>query len=358
MTRYSVAIAGCGPRGAYHAEGFAANADRFDVTACCDLDVGRAEEFARRFGIGKVYSDVDAMLAAEKPYVFCFATLPDVRLSLVELGIKHGVKVIAFEKPVATELAEAQQIFERCREAGIKLVVSHQQKYGPHFQAVKRIVESGEIGKVTKIHATARPWLSQLGTHFMDYMLYFNGRSPVKWVVAQAIGTGMLTDSHPSADYVIADMEFENGVRGIFECGAHAPHFVPGENPLRDIKFWTDSSITIHGTHGYAEVTTGNGYRAFTRNSQGEMIEGDGNFNPSYEQPLYIRDLADWLDGKIATHPCDGDIAYHGFQAVMAMYMSALDRKRVDLPLAEIPQGSLIARLGETLPHSDEYQGQ
>jgi Predicted dehydrogenases and related proteins len=358
MSKYSVVIAGCGPRGTFHAEGFTANADRFDLRAVADLDEARAQAMAQRFGVDKVYSDVDAMLAAEKPDVFCFATLPAVRLSLIELGIKHKVKVIAFEKPVATELPEAREIFDRCKAAGIKLIVSHQQKYGKAWHTVKELVDAGEIGEVTKIHATARAWLSQLGTHIMDYMLWFNNRSRVKWVVGQAIGTRMLTDSHPSADYVIGSLEFENGVRGIIECGAHAPRFVPGNNPLLDIKFWTDSAITLHGTHGYARVTTGNGWQAVTKSSKGEMLSGEGFFNPSYEQPLYIRDLADWLDGKLATHPCDGEISYHGFEAVMALYISALDRRRVELPLDRIPQGSLIARLGQELPASDEYVGQ
>ena len=172
MTTYRTVIAGCGPRGMVHAEGFAANADRFDLTACCDLDAARRAAFAARFRVPRVYDDVDEMLEREKPAVFCFATLPDVRLSLVELGVKHGVKVIAFEKPMATDLSEAHRIVSLCRAAGVKVVVSHQQKYGPHWQTTKEIVESGAIGAVTTIHATARAWLSQLGTHLMDYMLF------------------------------------------------------------------------------------------------------------------------------------------------------------------------------------------
>ncbi len=88
------------------------------------------------------------------------------------------------------------------------------------------------------------------------------------------------------------------------------------------------------------------------------MLSGDGFFNPSYEQPLYIRDLADWLDGKLAVHPCDGEISYHGFEAVMALYMSALDHQKVDLPSRTSPRALLIERLGQELPTSDEYAGQ
>lgn len=42
----------------------------------------------------------------------------------------------------------------------------------------------------------------------------------------------------------------------------------------------------------------------------------------------------------------------------MALYMSALDHRKVDLPLKEIPSRSLIECLGQELPQSDEYVGQ
>lgn len=358
MTTYRTVIAGCGPRGMVHAQGFVANADRFDLTACCDLDAPRRAAFAARVGIPRAYGDVEEMLEREKPDVFCFATLPAVRLSLVELGVKHGVKAIAFEKPMATDLTEAHRIYALCRDAGIKIVVSHQQKYGLHWQTTKEIVESGAIGEVTTIHATARAWLSQLGTHLMDYMLWFNNHSTVRWVIGHAQGTQMLDDTHPSADFVLGTLEFANGVRGIIECGAHAPHCIPGDNPLGTLPFWTDSSVTVHGTHGYAQVVSGTGWRAVTRTSGGQVLSGAGAFDPSYEQPRYLREVAEWLDGTIPTHACNGDISYHGFEAIMALYISSLERRRVALPLSTLPQGSLIARLRATLPPSQEYAGQ
>ncbi len=132
---------------------------------------------------------------------------------------------------------------------------------------VKQLVDSGEIGEVTKIHATARApgsassartsWITCCGS---------TAAAKVKWVVGQAIGTGMLTDSHPSADYVIGEHGVRERRRAASSNAAPTPqHFVPGDNPLRDIKFWTDSALTIHGTHGYARVTTGNGWQAVTK---------------------------------------------------------------------------------------------
>ena len=41
-----------------------------------------------------------------KPDLFCFCTLPNLRLPFVTLGIEVGAKLIAFEKPVAMSSAE------------------------------------------------------------------------------------------------------------------------------------------------------------------------------------------------------------------------------------------------------------
>ncbi|MBV9673708.1 MAG: Gfo/Idh/MocA family oxidoreductase [Verrucomicrobia bacterium] len=357
-TRYKVVIAGCGPRGEFHAEGFLKNKDRFELTACCDLDVERLQAFGNRFGVSDRYTDAETMLDRERPDIFCFATLPAIRLPLVELGVKYGVKAIAFEKPMATELTEAREIYDLCQRAGVKFIVSHQQKYGPHWREAKKIVQNGDIGEVTKIHATSRAWLSQLGTHLLDYMLWFNDRKKVRWVTGQAFGTQMLTDSHPSPDFVFGTIQFANGVRGIIECGAHAPRLIPGDNVLRSPNFWFDSSITVHGTHGYTEVVTGTGWRAITKDSAGKLLSGEGAFDPLRDQPLYLNDLADWMDGLTDSHPCDGDITYHGFEAAFGLCISALERRRVFLPLETVPKDSLIARFKAELPSSQEYLDQ
>ena len=105
MHRYRSVLVGCGGRGQSHALGLLANPDRFELVALCDQDDARLGALAAQLGISRGYADADAMLAAERPDVLCFATPPAVRLQLVELGVRHGVKAIAFEKPLALSLA-------------------------------------------------------------------------------------------------------------------------------------------------------------------------------------------------------------------------------------------------------------
>ena len=106
MKTYRVALVGCGNRGAIHAEAFLDNKERFELVALCDLDPERLETLSGRLGISTTYSDARTMLEREHPDVFCFATLPHIRLSLIELGVSCGVKTIAYEKPIATSLSE------------------------------------------------------------------------------------------------------------------------------------------------------------------------------------------------------------------------------------------------------------
>ena len=350
MARYRVAQVGVGARGRIHADGFLKNPDRFDLVALCDLNEDRLREAAEQFGVAATYTDADTMLAETRPDVFCFVTQPDVRLSMVELAARHGVRGLAFEKPMATSLREAWAIAELCRHHHIKAVVSHQQKYLTSMQAMKAVVDAGHVGEVYLIHCTCQAWLSQLGTHFMDYMLWANNGARGQWAIGHVHGKGRLDDSHPSPDHLLGQVCFENGVRGILECGTCAPEHLRASG-----LFWVDNRIWAYGTHGYAWADTNGRWGAFTRATGGQTAgeQGDtwGVQQATRLQPLYLRDLADWLDDDAKVHSCNVALAYHGYEILEAMCLAALDHRRVDLPLADpAASADLLARMRRELP--------
>jgi len=343
MRKYRVAQVGCGHRGVVHIDGWLDNPDRFELVGLCDLDRGKMDEaVASRDMDPKLYDDADAMLAELQPDVFCFSTQPDVRLAMVQLAAKHGVIGLAFEKPMATSVGEAKEIARLCNAHGIKTIVSHQQKYLSSMQKAKSIVDSGDIGDIVEVRGTSTCGLTDLGTHYMDYMLWANNRERVRWVVGHVHGTRQLDHHHPTPDFFVARMEFANGVRGLMEIGILAPHH------MQNAPVWLDSRLTITGTHGYAWADTDGRWGAFTRASGGEVLGGTG---PGYDpekpgagwitqqatmlQGPYLRDFADWLDDDAKEHPCNLDIALHGFEVLQAGCLSALDHTRKDLPLSD-----------------------
>ena len=347
-TRYRVAQVGAGYRGATHVDGFLRNPDRFELVALCDLDEAKLKRVAAEFGVGRTYADADAMLAATRPDVFCFVTQPNVRLAMVELAVRHGVRAIAMEKPMATSLGEAQAITDLCRTHGIKAVVSHQQKYLTSMQKLRAIVGGGEIGEVTALHATCQAWMAQLGTHYMDYTLWVNGGQRARWVVGHVHGKQKLADSHPSPDFILGEVLLANGVRAFIECGYLSPSHMDKDH------FWVDDRLTAFGTHGYAWADTDGRWRAMTRASRGEVVGEDGDPWSVQEkhrlQPLYLRDLADWLDDDARVHPCNVEISYHGYEILEGLCLSALEHRRVDLPLDPRAHGDLNERMARELP--------
>jgi predicted dehydrogenase len=319
---------GAGSRGKGHLLAFLSNADRYEVAGVCDRDTARLERMLKDIGAPHlpVYADADAMLERTKPDVFCFATQPNVRLELVQTGLRHGVKAIAYEKPMATSLAEARRICDACDQAGVKQIVCHQHKYGAHWRKVKEIVDSGRIGDIRFLHATSKGWFFYYITHLVDYAMWLQNYPDVRWITGQLRGRGKLADTHPSPDYTMGLVGFANGARALFECGPLAPSRGVPE------KFWYDAGVTVQGTEGFAEVIVGKGWRASTRDAGFESdpslcISEIGDTAP------YIADLARWLDDDAAEHPCNGRLAYRGFEVSMGLLLSGLDSRLVAPPV-------------------------
>ena len=335
---YKVAVAALGKRGMSHATAVKNN-PRFELVGVCDIDEARVEAARAQLGVSYGGTDAVKMLADTKPDLFIFCTLPQLRLPMIKAGVDAGVKLIAYEKPIAMSMNEALEMFKLTRAAGVKTVVSHQHRYGDHYAKVKEIIESGAIGRVNTVYATSIGWMMHMFTHLVEYASWYNDFAEPEWVAAQAWGTEKFADVHTSPDYIGAIVQFANGVRGYIETGADAPD-VPEVDSM-----WHKCRIGAQGTEGFAEVLTGKagkggGWRAVTKDG---VSGGPGAMDYEHDMPPYIADMAAWLDDETKVHPCDGERAFKGFQIMMAALRSATTGGKVSLPLGPSAEPELDA---------------
>ena len=103
---YTVVVAGMGKRGTHHADAFQKNG-RFRLVGLCDIDATRLETAAKKFGVSETSADAAVLVKKTRPDIFCFCTLPDLRLPLIRAGVEAGAKLIAYEKPTALSTNEA-----------------------------------------------------------------------------------------------------------------------------------------------------------------------------------------------------------------------------------------------------------
>jgi predicted dehydrogenase len=292
----------------------------------CDLDEARLASAAAELGNPATSKDAAALTASLKPDVFCFCTMPHLRVPMIKIAVNSGVKMIAFEKPVADSSKAALEIKAMLAGSGIKTVVSHQHRYGAHYRKVKEIVASGALGKIHTICATSPGWMMHMMSHLIDYMRWYNDNVDANWVMAQAAGRGKLTDNHPSPDYIAGVIQFANGVRGIVESGAGAP------NIPEVAKWWGRNRIRVMGDDGFAEVLTNGGWRSVTKAG---ASSGSGAMDYVVDMPPYVQEMADWLNDAKKVHSCNFESACKGFDIMMGMCRSVVEGGQVAVPLTD-----------------------
>lgn len=349
MSKHTVAIMGLGVRGKTHLKAILENAEHYEVVGICDIREEVMDQVSDMFGLDvPKFTDAETMLKETNPEVFIFVTYPNIRLSMIELAVKYGIKAVSFEKPMAEDMAEAKKMTELCVENGIKAVVCHQQKYLSQMQDMKKKIDNGDIGRVTKLFAECQPWMAQLGTHYTDYMIWANGGYKANSVIGHLHGPATLSDDHPSPDFIFGEVLFENGARGYLECGYYAEQHNP------DLYRDSDNRLTVYGTEGYLYAETDGYWGECSKATGGKLVEGKNpgwyHFQEKTIQTPYYTEYAQWLDDDACVHSCNIETAYHGYEILEAICISALDNRRVDLPLTDFSYEPVLERMKKELP--------
>jgi predicted dehydrogenase len=347
MKKHTVVIAGLGNRGKIHLGAIMKNPDRYSIAGVYDPDPKAVDSAVALFGDLPVYTDAETMMRSAKPDVLCFVTHPDVRVGYIKMGAAHGVKAISFEKPMALSLKDAKTIRDICVQNNIKAVVSHQKKYLPAMLEFKSILDKGVIGRAHMIHATTGPWMAHLGTHYVDLALWANGGVGAESVVGHIHGRGKLADNHPSPDYLMMQAVMKNGVRLILESGYYSPSHMPRIGS----DFWFDNRITVYGDTGYVWAQTNGEWGCFTPESpqmQKGSTEGWLTQERKMQIPFYT-DLADWLDDDRKIHSSNIEISYLGYEILEAAVLSALDNRKVDLPIINFDYPDVLERMDKEI---------
>ena len=140
-----VAIVGCGRISELHQLGYRDQSDA-RIVAVCDTSRRRAAGKAKAWGVDRVYTDYDDVLA-------------DPEVDLVELLVPHhlhaamtvaacrAAKHVSVQKPMALSAAEANQMIGAADRAGVVLrVFENFVFYPPHVRA-RQMIDAGEIGE-------------------------------------------------------------------------------------------------------------------------------------------------------------------------------------------------------------------
>ena len=189
-----VAVIGCGVVSVVHFEAIAA-IEACELVGVADVDPAAAEAAGQRYGV-PAFLDLESLIAEVEPDVVHVCTPHDAHVPVSLAALQAGIAVLQ-EKPIGRTVAEAARLIDVAEQGRTKIGICFQNRYNATSQAMRSILDRGELGSVIGASAvlmwnrpqayyTARPWRGRLASsgggvlinqaiHTLDLLLWLLG---------------------------------------------------------------------------------------------------------------------------------------------------------------------------------------
>jgi predicted dehydrogenase len=230
-----------------------------EVVAGCDIFPTARAQFVERWGPVwpgvRVYEDFRDLFAKERVDLVSIVTPDNLHKPVLDAALAAGVKGIFCDKPLSFSLAEADELVQAVRKAGVPMSVNYGRRWYPEYVEARRLVRAGEIGDLVQVVVESggpRAMLWRIHTHGIDLLTYFADAEP-SWVWAdlepgmEDYGTSYKGDGGRTASMepgVNAYITYANGVRGILTGWKSIPqdyvvHVIGTEGRIElDVEGW------------------------------------------------------------------------------------------------------------------------
>ena len=146
-----VGIIGCGWIAGSHIKAYLNQPD-VEIVAGADLVPGKAEAFFKKYGVEGVKTDYAShkeMIDDESLHLdaVSICTYNRQHAAPAIYALDHGINVL-LEKPFTVTLDEAVEVMKAEKRSGKVLSIGFQPRLDANMQMIKKIVQSGELGKI------------------------------------------------------------------------------------------------------------------------------------------------------------------------------------------------------------------
>jgi UDP-N-acetyl-2-amino-2-deoxyglucuronate dehydrogenase len=332
------------------------------LVAIHDVNQDPAREQAAELNT-KHHADLDSLLADPEIDAITIATPHPTHLAIALQAFEAGKHVLT-EKPVAASPAEADEMVDAARAAGLTLGVVFQNRLRPDAIRVKQLVDEGYLGKLYRTsimmasfraqgYYDSAPWrgtwkgegggaLFNQGVHYLDLFQWLGGM-PVN-VVGQA---GTLMHDIEVEDSASALVEYASGAQGYIHCNTVQ---IPSDTR---IELWgerrgivmTDDDITVYEP----EV----GLLEFSKRERDNAFAKPTLISSALDVPVTSADHQDAIDdfanaiaeGREPAVP--GHEGLKSLELASAIILSSCRRESVDLPIDRKAYDELVDELAE-----------
>lgn len=246
MKPCNIAIVGAGVWGDTHAAIYREH-PLANPVAICDLDGERARALAEKYELGRVYTNVDDMLA-DGGFDAVSIVTPDHLHADIAVQCAAAGKHMLIEKPLATSREDVFRIVEAVRKHKVRVMVDLHNRWSPPFAEARLRIENGELGMLRNAYFRLNdvkwvatdmlPWAARssilwfLGSHSFDTLQWLF-RDRVRRVYTVSSRGVLDALGVETEDVFLSTLEFENGGIAQMENGWITPNANPCVNDIK-----------------------------------------------------------------------------------------------------------------------------
>lgn len=341
-----MALLGAGFIADIHMESYERFVPEAEVAAVYSRSPQRAEAFAKKHHIPRVFSEIEQTIEQSGADVIDIC-LPNCLHHRAVLAAARAGKHVIIEKPFALTLEQADEMIEACRARGVKLMYAEELCFAPKYERVRKLVRENAVGPVYMLKQSEKhsgphsDWfydvnqsgggvLMDMGCHGLAWFRWMLGGNPKVTSVYATMNTFLHKGRTRGEDNSVTIVEFENGVIGVCE-NSWARHG------------GMDDRVEVYGTGGviYADLFQGNAALTYSEKGYGYALEKAGStqgwtftifeeaFNQGYPQELkhFIRCVRENLQPLVT-----GEDGRAVLEMMYAAYRSAGSGAKVALP--------------------------
>jgi UDP-N-acetylglucosamine 3-dehydrogenase len=226
VKKLGVAVIGTGFWGRNHARVFK-ELEETELLAICDINAERAKNVAKQFNV-KAYTSIGKMLKRKDIDAVSICTW-SINLARGALTALKAEKHVLVEKPMATNVKQAEKLLATAEEKRLHLTVGFLMRFIPGVRHIKNAIENKTIGNL--VCATAKrvsEWPERIGDvgvvkdtaiHDIDITRYLFGEEPT----AVYAKTGNMKHKK-FEDYTQIMLTFESGKSAFIESNWLTPY--------------------------------------------------------------------------------------------------------------------------------------
>ena len=348
MPKYRTAIIACGVIGRVHTRGWlGVDGQPTEIGALADTNPDALKEFGNFFGVSEEhrYTDYREMLDKERPDFVDVCSWHQQHAEMVIAAAARQPKAILCQKPMASDLGQADQMLMACKRNFVKLLIAFQRPHHAVWLKARDLIREGTIGDIRRIELECGGNMLNTNSHNIRLGLFLMDDPQVEWVVG---------NTERTADTFERGLPAEESTLGIAGCSNGATLLIQGGNIATG---GLGQGCRVMGSEGIMELST-------DRKPDSEVPTDDGMYSPEgpsaryncefgtgrylntstdgwqqIEAPFHdswahqCQEAIDWVEGHIDNPISGGEHGRAVQEVMMALFESARKRQKINLPL-------------------------